>query len=153
MRSSFSGMLIGLLEDQAHQQLPIGVRIQNAIRRQLGNGSLRAFDRLPSTRLLAKELSVARETVELAYQHLESEGYLIRARGSGTFVSEMGAQLAAFQRPAGRKARNVHLSERGKKIQRSGSVQDPVPMPFSAAFPDVRSFPGRAERHHSPGAC
>lgn len=141
MRSRFTGTLIALLEEQARSGLPIGIRIQNAVRKQLGNGSLKAFDRLPSTRLLAHELSVARETVELAYQHLEAEGYLIRQRGSGTFVSETGAQLASFQVAPGRKARSLHLSERGKKIQRSGSVQDPEPLPFSAAFPDVRSFP------------
>lgn len=143
MRSQFSGTLIALLEEHAVDELPISIRIQNAIRRQLGNGSLKAFDRLPSTRLLAKELAVARETVEFAYQHLEAEGYLIRERGSGTFVSETGAQLAIFQASPGRKLRNLHLSDRGKKIQRAGGVQDPLPLPFSAAFPDVRSFPIR----------
>ena len=101
MRSQFSATLIALLEEHAVDELPISIRIQNAIRRQLGNGSLKAFDRLPSTRLLAKELAVARETVEFAYQHLEAEGYLIRERGSGTFVSETGAQLAIFQVPRG----------------------------------------------------
>lgn len=141
MQSQFTGTLIALLQEQMLCDLPIGVRIQNAIRRQLGNGSLKAFERLPSTRLLAKELSVARETVELAYQHLESEGYLIRRQGSGTFVSEMGAQLATFQASTRKKGRTLHLSERGKKIQHSGKVQDPVPLPFAAAFPDVRSFP------------
>lgn len=141
MRSQFTGTLIALLEEQTNYDLPIGLRIQNAIRRQLGNGSLKAFERLPSTRLLSKELSVARETVELAYQHLEAEGYLIRRHGSGTFVSETGAQLATFQISTGKKARSLHLSERGKKIQCSGRVQDPVPLPFAAAFPDVRSFP------------
>jgi GntR family transcriptional regulator/MocR family aminotransferase len=141
MQSQFTGTLLALLEEQANCDLPIGVRIQNAVRRQLGNGSLKAFERLPSTRLLAKELSVARETVELAYQHLEAEGYLIRRHGSGTFVTETGAQLATFQANTGKKGRSLHLSERGKKIQHSGRVQDPVRLPFAAAFPDVRSFP------------
>ncbi len=141
MRSQFTGTLIALLEEQARYDLPIGIRIQNAIRRQLGNGSLKAFHRLPSSRLLAKELAVARETVELAYQHLESEGYLVRQRGSGTFVSETGAQLATFQTASSGKSRSLRLSERGKKIHRSGGVHDPVPVPFHAAYPDVRSFP------------
>jgi GntR family transcriptional regulator / MocR family aminotransferase len=141
MRSQFTGTLIALLEAQPPGDLPIGARIQNAIRRQLGNGSLKAFDRLPSTRLLAKDIGVARETVELAYQHLEAEGYLIRQHGSGTFISEMGAQLATFRASPARKMRSLRLSERGKKIQRSGGVQDPVQLPFAAAYPDVRSFP------------
>lgn len=141
MRSQFTGTLIALLEEQGRYHLPIGTRIQNAIRRQLGNGSLKAFERLPSSRLLAKELAVARETVEFAYQNLEAEGYLIRQRGSGTFVSETGAQLPTFQNSPGKKARSLRLSERGKRIQRSGGVSDPLPVPFVAAYPDVRSFP------------
>jgi len=141
MRSKFAGTLIALLEAQAAYDLPIGRRIQNAIRRQLGNGSLKAFDRLPSTRALASELGVSRETVELAYQNLESEGYLIRERGSGSFVSESGAQLVQFQSPSSGRTRSLHLSDRGKKITRSGGVQDPVAQAFAAAFPDVRSFP------------
>ncbi|HML27817.1 MAG TPA: PLP-dependent aminotransferase family protein, partial [Hyphomicrobium sp.] len=141
MRSQFTGTLIALLEEQEGYNLPISIRIQNAIRRQLGNGSLKAFERLPSSRLLAKELAVARETVEFAYQNLEAEGYLIRQRGSGTFVSETGAQLPTFQSSPGRKARSLRLSERGKRIQRSGGVRDPLSVPFVAAYPDVRSFP------------
>lgn len=141
MRTQFTGRLIALLEEQSGFALPIGKRIQNAIRRQLSNGSLKAFDRLPSTRALAGELGVSRETVELAYQHLESEGYLIRERGSGTFVSESGAQLAQFQSPSTGKPRSLHLSERGKKFMRSGAVQDPVAQAFAAAFPDTRAFP------------
>ncbi|MFT3731094.1 MAG: PLP-dependent aminotransferase family protein [Hyphomicrobium sp.] len=141
MRSQFTGTLVALLQDQQRYELPIGIRIQNAIRRQLGNGSLKAFDRLPSSRLLAKELAVARETVEFAYQHLEAEGYIIRQQGSGTFVSETGAQLATFKSSPGGKSRSLRLSERGKKIFRSGGVHDPVPIAFHAAYPDVRSFP------------
>lgn len=141
MRSQFTGTLVALLEEEARYDLPMRIRIQNAIRRQLGNGSLKASERLPSSRLLAKELAIARETVELAYQHLESEGYLIRQRGSGTFVSETGAQLAAFQGASGGKLRSLRLAERGKRIKRSGGVHDPMPLPFEAAYPDVRSFP------------
>jgi len=141
MRSQFSGALISLLEEHTGYDLPIGRRIQNAIRRQLANGSLQAFDRLPSTRDLAKELGVSRETVERAYQNLEAEGYLVRERGSGSFVSESGAQLKKFQTSNSNKTRSLYLSERGKKIVRRGAVQDPVTQAFAAAFPDIRSFP------------
>lgn len=140
MQDPFTGTLLELLAAQPRHDLPIGVRVQNAIRKLLANGGLKAFERLPSSRLLANALGVARETVELAYQHLEAEGYLIRRHGSGTFVSETGAQLVTFQ-DTGRKVRSLHLSRRGKTIERSGMVQDPVALPFAAAFPDVRSFP------------
>jgi GntR family transcriptional regulator / MocR family aminotransferase len=141
MRNQFAGSLIALLEKGNIPELPLSARIQDAVRRQLANGSLKAFERLPSTRLLAKDLSVARETVETAYQNLEAEGYLIRERGSGTYVSEAGAQLARFSAGPDKKLRTLHLSERGRRIQRLGGVRDPVPQAFAAAYPDVRAFP------------
>lgn len=146
MRKSFAGTLIALFEEQSQKDLPISTRIQNAIRRQLRNGGLKALDRLPSSRLLAKELAVARETVELAYQHLEAEGYLIRQQGSGTFVSETGAQLAKLHGAIGRRARGLRLSERGKRVARLGHISDPETRPFRAAYPDIRLFPSELWR-------
>ena len=50
---------------------------------QLGVG-----DAIPSERLLSADLGVSRLTVRAALDDLVREGYLIRRRGSGTFVSE-----------------------------------------------------------------
>jgi len=44
--------------------------------------------RLPSTRLFAKQLSVSRNTVLAVFDQLVSEGYLHCSRGSGTYVSK-----------------------------------------------------------------
>src|SRR6185437_13296966 len=43
--------------------------------------------KLPSTRLLAEELAVARNTVMGAYEQLLAEGYLEGETGSGTYVA------------------------------------------------------------------
>ena len=57
------------------------------LRRGILAGTLPPGSRLPPTRHLAEELSVARQTVVLAYERLAAEGY-VRARiGSGTFVA------------------------------------------------------------------
>jgi GntR family transcriptional regulator len=50
---------------------------------QLGVG-----DAIPSERLLSADLGVSRLTVRAALDDLVREGYLVRRRGSGTFVSE-----------------------------------------------------------------
>jgi GntR family transcriptional regulator len=50
---------------------------------QLGVG-----DAIPSERQLSSELGVSRLTVRAALDELVREGYLLRRRGSGTFVSE-----------------------------------------------------------------
>ncbi|WP_323165389.1 GntR family transcriptional regulator, partial [Pseudomonas atacamensis] len=44
-------------------------------------------DRLPSVRALAKDLGVARGTIELAYSLLTSEGYLLALGQKGTVVN------------------------------------------------------------------
>src|SRR6201990_908196 len=43
---------------------------------------------LPSERQLSADLGVSRLTVRAALDELAREGYLVRRRGSGTFVSE-----------------------------------------------------------------
>jgi GntR family transcriptional regulator len=50
---------------------------------QLGVG-----DAIPSERQLSADLGVSRLTVRAALDDLVREGYLVRRRGSGTFVSE-----------------------------------------------------------------
>jgi GntR family transcriptional regulator len=45
-------------------------------------------DAIPSERQLSSELGVSRLTVRAALDELVREGYLLRRRGSGTFVSE-----------------------------------------------------------------
>ena len=43
---------------------------------------------MPSSRELAKDLSISRITVKSVYEQLITEGYLKSKTGSGTFVSE-----------------------------------------------------------------
>jgi GntR family transcriptional regulator/MocR family aminotransferase len=142
MRDKFSGSLIPLLEQQLGSGLPLVVRIQNAIRGQVIGGALQKRDRLPSSRTLAAELGIARDTVEAAYQHLESEGFLTRVRGSGTFVTEQGTG-SPFARPqrAAKESRTIVAGERGKLAPALGGVRDPGMRPFAAALPDTRVFP------------
>src|SRR5438552_5771437 len=51
------------------------------------SGRLRPGARLPSSRMLADELGIARNTVLLALDQLLSEGYVETRRGAGTYVS------------------------------------------------------------------
>ena len=142
MRDKFAGSLIHLLEEQIDTGLNLATRIQNAIRRQIIVGALKRKDRLPSSRTLAAELGIARDTVEAAYQHLESEGFLTRLHGSGTFVTETGSDFLRDHGPRTRR-RNVEIEtgNRGRIALNLGGVRDPVTRAFSAAMPDLRAFP------------
>ena len=82
--------------------------LQIQIREQLVNaivsGLLHPGQVLPSSRALSAELSVARNTVTIAYEQLESEGYLQAVSRKGYFVSETILCGSIHQRPNKRQA-------------------------------------------------
>lgn len=57
------------------------------LRREIAKGSYRLHDRLPSSREMAAEYGVARNTLLDALAQLETEKLLVRRAGSGTFVT------------------------------------------------------------------
>ena len=59
----------------------------HAIREKIVRGFWRKGNKLPSTRKLALELDVSRNTVIFAYEQLVSEGYIESRKGAGYFVS------------------------------------------------------------------
>ena len=62
-------------------------QLYNHISNAILSGRLAPGTRLPSTRELAEELDVARNTVLNAFEQLYAEGYLERRVGDGTYVS------------------------------------------------------------------
>ena len=62
-------------------------RLCATLRLAINRHHLRAGQQLPSSRQLALDLHLSRVTVEAAYGQLESEGYLRRETGRGTFVA------------------------------------------------------------------
>lgn len=66
-------------------------------------GSIQPGDRLPSSRKLAQDLGIARNTVTLTYQQLVADGYLAGRERSGVFVSD--ALLEGVRPGQGRGAR------------------------------------------------
>src|SRR5215813_9090450 len=63
-------------------------QLYNQLREAILSGQLSAGTRLPSTRELAGELLLARNTVLNAFDQLYAEGYLTRRVGDGTYVSK-----------------------------------------------------------------
>ncbi|MCW8887047.1 MAG: PLP-dependent aminotransferase family protein [Motiliproteus sp.] len=65
--------------------------LQQQLREQIAaailNGNIPVDSPLPSSRKLAKQLSIARNTVVLAYEHLLDDGYLIAKERSGYYVN------------------------------------------------------------------
>ena len=65
---------------------PIHLQIYTRFKEAIEAGLLSDGDRVPSTRVLASELSVARGTVEAAYSMLLGEGILVSKGQAGSFV-------------------------------------------------------------------
>src|SRR3546814_1879071 len=76
------------------QGAPIYLQLYRRYREAIAAGKLRPGDRVPSVRSLASELSLARGTVEMAYQMLASEGYFVARGAAGTVVSPGLGSLA-----------------------------------------------------------
>jgi GntR family transcriptional regulator / MocR family aminotransferase len=72
--------------------LPLHRQIYQWVRRAIVDGQLQAGQTLPSTRQLACELGVSRNTASTAYEQLHAEGYLERTIGSGTKVAHFFAE-------------------------------------------------------------
>ncbi|MFI9270268.1 PLP-dependent aminotransferase family protein [Kitasatospora sp. NPDC052896] len=68
----------------------LGLRaaLEDALREATADGSLAPGTRLPSSRALAADLDIARNTVAEAYAQLAAEGWLVSRQGSGTTVAD-----------------------------------------------------------------
>ena len=132
-----------------HQQLYRGLR-QAILSSQLLPGM-----QLPSTRTLAEELDVSRNTVINAFEQLKAEGYLESHVGSGTYVAQelpdaldrvrgqSHLQPSASQRSTGPPDES-HLSGRGQfltDLQLSSFQTDEHPRAFRPGLPALDSFP------------
>jgi len=100
--------------------------------------------RLPSTRNLANRWGVSRTTVELAYDQLRSEGYLVSKGGSGTYVAAQVPDMLSTARPSGTGApRGLPQVEVPADLPAGGGALD---MPFVARVADASIFPMDAWR-------
>lgn len=118
------------------------------------SGELKDGMKIPSTRALADELNVSRNTVLNAYRQLLAEGYLESREGSGTFVAHILPDLLLTAphpdwrtpkavRPSRAESPRSFFSERAKA--QIAVAQPPsdgkVPRPFIPEAPALDAFP------------
>src|SRR6516225_12027137 len=83
-RSQAKRLVSGRLDTES--SLPLYRQLYDRLRVAILSGNLRPGSKLPSTRGMAQELGLARNTVMTAYGQLLAEGYLEGELGSGTYV-------------------------------------------------------------------
>jgi GntR family transcriptional regulator / MocR family aminotransferase len=133
-------LLTNMAALQAQGRLPLNRQLYEALKRALLDGRLSAGERLPSSRELATDLRLARNTVVAAIGQLTLEGHLSSRVGSGTYVSDH------FPR-APRRAESMgpitagRLSTRGHALAHTHRAQDREVQPFTPGIPDFGAFP------------
>jgi GntR family transcriptional regulator/MocR family aminotransferase len=67
---------------------PLHYQVYKALRAEILAGNPPTGARMPSTRMLAAENGISRMTIQIAYEQLVAEGYVIGRHGSGTYVAD-----------------------------------------------------------------
>lgn len=114
--------------------------LQNQIRQKLVDGILNGTfppgKKLPSSRRMAEQIKVARNTVVLAYQQLIAEGYLVSRQRSGIFVNQEILESRVGHTLDGSSGRAVESAVWRKRIRNSRIVADKAPdLPNWKLFP------------------
>jgi GntR family transcriptional regulator / MocR family aminotransferase len=102
---------------------------------------------LPSSRDLARELKMSRNTVTYAYDQLVAEGYLETRVGAGTFVADTVPdqipEPAAAAAARVNKSGSLGLSTRGAQLVEQAGAYRLQWGAFMPGVPDVSLFPNR----------
>jgi GntR family transcriptional regulator / MocR family aminotransferase len=123
-------------------------QLYEEIRTAIIEGLYRPGMRLPSTRVLASDLGISRNTAANAFDQLAAEGYLRGRVGSGTYVAgtlpdaffHANSERSALPQPRSPQAASHRLA----KWQALGKYFPPVnPVPFRHGLPALDEFPAR----------
>lgn len=78
-----------MIDLQGGGKTPLYEKIYEYIKKEITDGKIKEGEKLPSTRLLAKNLAVSRSTVDMAYDQLLAEGYIKAEPCRGFFVCDI----------------------------------------------------------------
>ncbi|MEZ4864936.1 MAG: PLP-dependent aminotransferase family protein [Caldilineaceae bacterium] len=151
---------MGIFDDHPFEpapNMPLYQQLYAHLQSAILAGRLPGGMKLPSTRALADELLVSRNTVLTAYDQLTAEGYIEGIEGSGTFVADvLPEQLMTTpeqqprQPPKSRRASTseCYLSERAKAQLTSPQIYSRLlpfangrPRPFRLGLSALDAFP------------
>ncbi|TLU64560.1 PLP-dependent aminotransferase family protein [Thalassotalea litorea] len=140
-------MLQHLFALDADTNISLQQQIKQKLIEAINHGYFPAGSKMPSSRKLAEQLDVARNTVVFAYQQLTDEGYLISKERSGIYVNECPDSRfdqAEKIQPSGEQC---HWSNRIKILNNNKSLPpypdnwQEYPYPFIAGQFDLTLFP------------
>ncbi|MBS0556166.1 MAG: PLP-dependent aminotransferase family protein [Proteobacteria bacterium] len=126
------------------------LQIFEQIRRMILDRRLLPGVRMPSSRILAADLGIARNTVVLAYDRLAAEGYIQMRQPVGAFVANdvifdgpaLPATVPAKDEP-GHSRRDARVVFRGAAHRVARPRDQSIEFDFWVGRPDTRLFPKR----------
>lgn len=138
---------------------PLYRQLYERLRAEILEGQLEAGARLPSTRALASQLGVSRNTTALAYQQLLLEGYIESRVGDGTRVARLRPERLSRARHTSRISHRAETrrpqTSQDSLLSRRGQLLANAPYPgemyanrpaagkqvFRVGQPDATHFP------------
>ncbi|TDG17663.1 PLP-dependent aminotransferase family protein [Paraburkholderia silviterrae] len=129
---------------------PVYRQLLQLMQQAILTGQLAPGTKLPSSRLLAGDLGIARNTVLHVYDQLGAEGYVLSSTGSGTYVADtrpdsaaVGPRLDAATRAVPEPSPRGDMSVRGQRLIDEAGVSARQWGAFMPGVPDVAEFPAR----------
>src|ERR1700689_293613 len=146
MRASVLSDWLAQRLDRGNGQ-PIYRQLHRLLQQAILSRELPAGTKVPSSRLLANELGIARNTVTQVYEQLALEGYVSSATGRGTFVADSAPDEIVSDGIEGKlvqpDAAPPVLSQRGARLLKGAGVSTRQGGAFMPGVPDVSRFPAR----------
>lgn len=143
MRSIISDLLLQRLAEPSSEAMY--KRLYQHLATAIRCAHILPGQRLPSSRELAEELGIARNTVVAVYHQLLCEGFTESRVGNGTFVSEQQPDVypASLLEQSGQESGwlSAQLSERGNRIAREAPASPSEWGAFMPGVPDIEQFP------------
>jgi GntR family transcriptional regulator/MocR family aminotransferase len=124
----------------------IAAQLVSALRNLILGGALKAGDRLPASRTMAADLSIARSTVVEAFEQLVAEGLIETQVGAGSFVSQRLEEEHFYPAVAAKAPVRVAQPERLARLMDAATGRfnrrlQHQPRAFTTAMPAFDAFP------------
>src|SRR5258708_7518107 len=141
-----SRLLTGAVDFDLHSggDPPLPRQLYEQLRKAILAGSLPPGHRLPSSRELAHQLKVSRNTVSFVVDQLAMEGYLEVTQGRRPTIAEVSKpRLVSDREIPRRSAATLRLSRWAHLVRKADwpVVNEGRPRPFLPGLADARAFP------------
>ncbi|SDE54713.1 transcriptional regulator, GntR family [Bacillus wiedmannii] len=110
-------------------KIALYVQLYEYIKKEIKDGTIPAFTKLPAKRKLASYLQVSKNTVEAAYEQLLAEGYIESASRKGYFVCKIEQMIYVERSEA--KVEEVSFREENYKFNFTQTGVDTDTFPFT----------------------